>query len=100
MLREGNISKRSRIRSLGERETRDKEKVSATISGVQHECQEVASNLSSAQRADNAAQAIHSSNMEGVEVSQPVVMETYDYISGKISASTLVARVKAIHGLE
>lgn len=74
--------------------------MSDAISDTQHESQEVTSNLSSTQRSDNAAQAIHRSNMEGIEVSQPVVLETYDSISGKISASTLVARVKAIHGLE
>lgn len=58
------------------------------------------SNLTSSQRAEYAAQIIHSANMEGVEVSQPVVLETYDYIAGRISASTLVDRVKALHGLE
>lgn len=51
-------------------------------------------------RANNTAQAIHNCNMEGMEVSQRAVLETYDYIAGKISASTLVGRMKALHGLD
>ena len=100
MRREVKISERSRIRSLAERAAYNSEVVSGTTSNIRHAAQEVPSNLSSAQRADYAAQAIHSSKMEGVEVSQPVILETYDYIAGKISATTLVARTKAIHGLE
>lgn len=51
-------------------------------------------------RANNTAQAIHNCNMEGMEVSQQAVLETYDYIAGKITAKTLVGRMKALHGLE
>lgn len=51
-------------------------------------------------RANNTAQAIHNCNMEGMEVSQQAVLETYDYIAGKITASTLVGRMKALHGLD
>lgn len=87
MLRDLAISERSRIGANAESAQRDTPV-------------EAPSRSTAMGRAENAAQAIHSANMEGVEVSQPVVLETYDYISGKISASTLIARVKALHGLE
>lgn len=84
MVRVVDISNTSRLSSVSERES------NATADSA----------ISPAQRADNTAQAIHNSNMEGMEVSQPVVQETYDYIAGKISATTLVDRVKALHGLD
>lgn len=56
--------------------------------------------IGAAIRADTTAQVIHNCNMEGMEVSQQAVLETYDYIAGKITASTLVGRMKALRGLD
>lgn len=50
-------------------------------------------------RERTAAEAIHSSEMEGLTVTAQFVQDSGDYISGEIDASQLVARTRARYGL-
>lgn len=86
MLLDPDVSHSFRITALSE--TNEDEVVNSTQA------------ITAAERARHIGQAIHNSNTEGMEASQQAILETYDYISGEINAETLVARVRALHGLE
>lgn len=45
-------------------------------------------------------EAIHSSEMDGVQVSKAGLADAQDYIAGRIDSDELVARARSRHGLD
>lgn len=53
-----------------------------------------------AERERYVAEAIHSSEMEGLSVSEAFREDSQEYIAGRIDSDELVARARARHGLD
>lgn len=52
-----------------------------------------------AERARRVAEAIHSGQMEGLDVSPSGRADAQDYVAGRIDSDELVARARARYGL-
>ncbi|MBP6683896.1 MAG: hypothetical protein KA158_00615 [Leucobacter sp.] len=52
------------------------------------------------ERERRVAEAIHSGEMEGLEVSQAGQADAQEYIAGRIDSDELVARARARYGLD
>ena len=56
--------------------------------------------VTKAERARRVAEAIHSSEMEGLTVTTATRADAGEYIAGRIDSDELVARVRARYGLD
>lgn len=59
----------------------------------------IASKTTEAERARRVSEAIHSGEMEGLQVSPDGQADAAEYIAGRISSDELVARARARYGL-
>lgn len=60
---------------------------------------EVPASLTRGQRAENAAQSLHSAELEGHSVTPETQAEAELYVSGEIDSQELLRRVRARYGI-